>query len=93
MFDISFLHLIVVAIVVLLCLGPNELPIVLKFLGHVIVRFKKLTSVISNEISTNAVDSSNLDTQKPPPYTLKNVKRRQYHWIDLPGQHCKKPWL
>lgn len=58
MFDIGFFELIVVAVVALLVLGPERLPKVFHFLGHLIGRGRKFWQTLQEEIDNSDHNTS-----------------------------------
>lgn len=59
MFDIGFLELIIVAIVALLVLGPERLPVAARTAGHWVGKARRMVSQFSKEIDRQ-IEAENL---------------------------------
>jgi Tat protein translocase TatB subunit len=64
MFDIAWTEYLLIAIVALVLLGPKELPIVLRTIGHWIAKARQITASFERQLYTLDSDPS-LDKDSP----------------------------
>lgn len=80
MFDLSWLLIIVLAV---LLLGPEELPTAIKALGKMWAKLRNFSQIIQIEL-----DKTINDNEKKGSYS----DQSNVAWIDLPRQRSPQKW-
>jgi Tat protein translocase TatB subunit len=66
MFGLSFTHLILLAIIALVVLGPEQLPEVARTIARLLNEWKRATSDIQNSLTNTLRDDFNRPPTPPP---------------------------
>src|SRR4051794_32799340 len=66
MFGLSFTHLILLAVIVLIFIGPEQLPEVARTIARLLNEWKRASSDLQSSLTNSFTE----DLQKPPPQAM-----------------------
>lgn len=73
MFGLSFTHLIILAIIVLVFIGPEQLPQVARTFARLLNEWKRASSDIQSSLTQTLRDDFSNRTNQPPPQEATQV--------------------
>ena len=98
MFDIAWSEYLLVAVVALVLLGPNELPLVLKTLGRWISKARAITRNLENQLYAMEYSDGPAESEKSKPmeFSYQRIFFKQHQLsshVRYQAAPIPHPWL
>lgn len=86
MFNIGFSELLILGLIALIFIGPNQLPEVARTIGRLLNEWKRATSDFQSSITTHLTDEVKQRRTETPEYKADAAQEYAQH-IATPGTH------